>query len=50
MSDPKDKAAPLQPEMPMSQAKDGTVPDKPVPQPPDDPNVATLADKVHANA
>ena len=51
MSDPKtDKSTPVPVEMPMSQAKDGTVPDKVVPVPADDPAVATLADSVHANA
>ena len=51
MSDPKtDKSAPIPVELPMSQSKDGKVPDKAVPTPADDPNVATLADSVHANA
>ena len=36
--------------MPMSQGKDGKVPDKVVPVPADDPAVATLADDLHANA
>ena len=50
MSDPSDKSVPVPVEMPMSQAKDGKVPDKVVPSPPDDPNVAALADSLHANA
>jgi hypothetical protein len=51
MSDLKsDKSAPVPVEMPMSQAKDGKAPDKAVPDPVDDPAVATLADSVHANA
>ncbi len=45
-----DKSAPVPVEMPMTQAKDGKVPDKAVPVPADDPAVATLADSVHANA
>ena len=45
-----DKSAPVPVEMPMSQAKDGKVPDKVVPDPADDPAIATLADSVHANA
>ena len=50
MSDPSDKSAPVPVEMPMSQAKDGKVPDKVVPVPAEDPAVATLADSLHANA
>ena len=51
MSDGKaDKSAPVPVEMPMSQGKDGKVPDKVVPVPADDPAVTTLADALHANA
>ncbi len=51
MSDLKtDKSAPIPVELPTSQSKDGTVPDKVVPVPADDPEVAALADSVHANA
>jgi hypothetical protein len=48
--DKADKSAPVPVEMPMSQAKDGKVPDKVVPVPADDPAMAILADAVHANA
>ena len=51
MSDPKtDKSTPVPVEMPMSQGKDGKVPDKVVPVPADDPAVTDLADDLHANA
>ena len=46
----RDKSAPVPMEMPMSQGKDGKVPDKVVPVPADYPAVATLADELHANA
>jgi len=45
-----DKSAPVPVELPLSHTGDGKAPDKVVPVPADDPNVATLADSVHANA
>ena len=45
-----DRSPPVPVEMPTSGGPDGKVPDKVVPVPADDPNVATLADSVHANA
>ena len=48
--DKADKSPPVPMEMPMSQAKDGKVPDKVTPVPADDPAVAALADALHANA
>jgi hypothetical protein len=47
MSDPKTDKAPVPAEMPPA---DGKVPDDAVPAPVDDPEVAKLADRVHANA